>query len=394
MADRRMLSRTILDSDKFLDMSLAAQVLYIHLIMNADDDGFLNNSQKIIRMIGTAKGDFEILVLSEFVIDFGNGICVIKHWKLHNYIRSDRYKPTVYQEELSKLVVGENKIYEIADYCTEALAEVSESFGSNTEALIISNKGSDYSTGILVESSKGSEYSTEILSDSNKSSEDDIEVLVEIQKTSEINTDVLEYNSKSTIYKHHNDEDNNNTEDVEDKDCDNSKLYVEVEHDFSEGNNYGIPSGANMETQDRLGKISIDKNSTGDKCEYVSNASRINVDKNINKIIDQWNSLGICKIANIKNNRRKMLMTRINEYGAEKVLEAIENIKNSEFLRGQNRRGWIITFDWFIRPNNFSKVMEGNYNNKKNSTNVIGFNNFKARDYDFDSLERKLLGWT
>ena len=113
MADRRMISRTILDSDKFLDMPLTTQALYIHLISNADDDGFLNNCQKIIRMIGAARKDFELLISSDFLIRFKNGICVIKHWKLHNYIRADRYKPTVYKDELKMLTVTENKIYRI-----------------------------------------------------------------------------------------------------------------------------------------------------------------------------------------------------------------------------------------------------------------------------------------
>ena len=113
MAEKRMFSKTIIDSDMFLDMPLSTQALYFHLSMRADDDGFLNNSQKVIRMTGASKNDFDILLMKNFIIPFENGICVIKHWRIHNYIRGDRYKPTVHQDELSTLRLEDNKSYSI-----------------------------------------------------------------------------------------------------------------------------------------------------------------------------------------------------------------------------------------------------------------------------------------
>lgn len=111
MAERRMFSKTIIDSDLFLDMPLSTQSLYFHLSMRADDDGFVNNPKKIQRMIGCSEDDLKLLIAKQFLIPFESGVCVIKHWRIHNYIRGDRYKPTVYQEEKSKLHAEKNNVY-------------------------------------------------------------------------------------------------------------------------------------------------------------------------------------------------------------------------------------------------------------------------------------------
>ena len=111
MAERRMFAKTIIDSDAFLDMPLSAQALYFHLSMRADDDGFVNNPKKIQRMVGASDDDCNLLIMNRFIITFESGVVVIKHWKIHNYIQKDRYKPTLYQEEKSLLTENENKAY-------------------------------------------------------------------------------------------------------------------------------------------------------------------------------------------------------------------------------------------------------------------------------------------
>ena len=111
VASRRMFAKTIIDSDAFMDMPLSTQALYFHLSMRADDEGFINNPKKIMRMIGASDDDFKVLSLKNFIIPFESGVVVIKHWKIHNYIQKDRYKPTVYTEEKSKLSVKENGSY-------------------------------------------------------------------------------------------------------------------------------------------------------------------------------------------------------------------------------------------------------------------------------------------
>ena len=105
MAERRMFAKTIVDSDAFLDMPLSSQALYFHLSMRADDDGFVNNPKKIQRMIGCSDDDLKLLIAKSFVLIFDSGVIVIKHWRLHNTLRKDRYKPTIYQEEFKKLIL-------------------------------------------------------------------------------------------------------------------------------------------------------------------------------------------------------------------------------------------------------------------------------------------------
>ena len=111
MAERRMFAKTIIDSDAFLDMPLSTQALYFHLAMRADDDGFINNPKKIQRLIGASEDDLKLLIAKNFIIPFESGIVVIKHWRIHNYIRSDRYKETVYQEERALLEIKDNNAY-------------------------------------------------------------------------------------------------------------------------------------------------------------------------------------------------------------------------------------------------------------------------------------------
>ena len=115
MSERRMFAKTIIDSDAFLDMPLSTQSLYFHLSMRADDDGFINNPRKIQRMIGASDDDMRVLIAKRFIIPFESGIVVIKHWRIHNYIREDRRKETVYQDEMSMLTVKENGAYSISD---------------------------------------------------------------------------------------------------------------------------------------------------------------------------------------------------------------------------------------------------------------------------------------
>lgn len=111
MAERRMFAKTIIDSDAFLDMPLSSHALYFHLSMRADDDGFINNPKKIQRMIGASDDDLKLLIAKNFIIPFESGIVVIKHWRIHNYIRNDRYKSTVYEEEKSMLDTKDNNAY-------------------------------------------------------------------------------------------------------------------------------------------------------------------------------------------------------------------------------------------------------------------------------------------
>lgn len=111
MAERRMFALKIVDSDAFLDMPDSAQNLYFHLAMRADDDGFISNPRKVMRMIGANEDNLKILLAKRFLLTFDTGIVVIKHWRLHNYIAKDRYTETIYKEEKDKLFVKANGAY-------------------------------------------------------------------------------------------------------------------------------------------------------------------------------------------------------------------------------------------------------------------------------------------
>lgn len=124
MAERRMFAKTIIDSDAFLDMPSSAQCLYFHLAMRADDEGFVNAPKKIQRMVGASDDDAKLLLMKKFIIAFDTGVVVIKHWKIHNYIQSDRFKPTAYKEERALLTVKPNGAYTMD---TECIQDVSTS---------------------------------------------------------------------------------------------------------------------------------------------------------------------------------------------------------------------------------------------------------------------------
>lgn len=250
MAERRMFAKTIIDSDAFLEMPMSARLLYYDLGMRADDDGFVNSPKKIMRIIGATNDDMNILIMRKFIIPFDNGVVVIKHWRINNYLRKDRYNETQYIEQKSMLSVDEKGNYHLQD-------------------------------------------------------------------------------------------------------------------------TNGIPNG--LPTVD-TGKVRIGKdiNTITDVIVRPSETKDSPKTKHKN-IVDAWNELSVYGIKPVRSindgsGRDKMLSARIRQYGEDAVFEAIENIKTSDFLQGKNKRGWAITMDWFVRPDNFPKVLEGNYN-EKSATN-------------------------
>ena len=114
MAERRMMSKSIIKSDTFLDMPATTQNLYFHMLLDADDDGFINAPKSIMRMIGAKEDDMKVLVAKQFVIPFESGVVVIKDWKIHNYIQNDRYKPSTLPER-NLLNIQKDKTYTLKD---------------------------------------------------------------------------------------------------------------------------------------------------------------------------------------------------------------------------------------------------------------------------------------
>lgn len=113
MAEKRMFSKQIVDSDAFLDMPVTSRLLYYDLGMRADDDGFVNSPKRIMRLIGASDDDLTVLCSKGFIIPFESGVVVIKHWRINNFIRKDRYKPTPYQEEFELLSLKQNGAYSL-----------------------------------------------------------------------------------------------------------------------------------------------------------------------------------------------------------------------------------------------------------------------------------------
>lgn len=128
MAERRMFAKTIIDSDAFLEMPATSQLLYFHLSMRADDEGFVNKPKSIMRTVGCKDDDLSVLCAKGFIIPFESGVVVIKHWYIHNWIRTDRKHETKYFEEREKLVVKENGAYSANPQCLTDGCQMSDTW--------------------------------------------------------------------------------------------------------------------------------------------------------------------------------------------------------------------------------------------------------------------------
>lgn len=123
MANRRMFSKDVVETDKFLNMPLTSQALYFHLGMEADDDGFVASPKKVQRSIGCSEGDLQILASRGFIIPFESGIVVLVHWKQNNYIQADRYRKTVHKEEAA-LLQNDNYVYHLDPTCIHPVSSL------------------------------------------------------------------------------------------------------------------------------------------------------------------------------------------------------------------------------------------------------------------------------
>lgn len=263
MAQKRMFTMKIVDSDAFLDMPLSTQCLYFHLNMRADDDGFIGNPKRIMKIIGASEDDLRLLIAKRFVLTFEDGVIVIKHWRMHNTLSRDRYAETSYTDEKKMLLLKDNGSYSLTGGNPIDDTRLIERSGRQTQQ-------------------RRNKDATKTLSDIDKG------------------------------------------------------LDIELDKDKEKDNNLIVSKDTIRQTD-------------------------------VRRVIEEWNKLqdvGIVPIRDIKpaSKRCQMLKGRIREYGMDDLLKAMDNIRHSDFLRGENKNGWMITFDWFVKPNNFLKVLEGNYN--------------------------------
>jgi len=123
MANKRMFSLSVVDTDYFLEMPISSRLLYYELGMRADDDGFVDNWKRILMFTGLKEDDLKVLISKQFILPFESGIIVIRHWRLNNYLQKDRIKPTIYQEEKKKLCVDNNNVYKMDTECIHSIEE-------------------------------------------------------------------------------------------------------------------------------------------------------------------------------------------------------------------------------------------------------------------------------
>lgn len=299
MANKRMFTMKIVDSDAFLEMPLSTQCLYFHLNMRADDDGFIGNPKKIMKIVGASEDDLKLLIAKRFVLCFEDGVIVIKHWRMHNTLSQNRYHETQYVDEKSILKLKENGSYSFEN-------------GEEIDDKRLINAKEKYDKKELADKRLANGLQT---ADADSDSDLDLDL---------------------------------------DKDLELDKeLDKEKEEDI----------------------VVVSKDTT---CQTQS----------VRRIVNKWNELSAYGIKGVdritsSSQRYGMLIARIKEYGEDKVVSAIEYIKTSNFLQGKNNRGWSITFDWFVKPSNFPKVLEGNYDNR---TSSVGYQN-KTAEMLQDSYE-------
>lgn len=263
LANKRMFTMKIVDSDAFLDMPLSTQCLYFHLNMRADDDGFIGNPKRIMKITGASEDDLRLLIAKRFVLTFEDGVIVIKHWRMHNTLSRDRYAETSYTDEKKMLLLKDNGSYSLTGGNPIDDTRLIERSGRQTQQ-------------------RRNKDATKTLSDIDKG------------------------------------------------------LDIELDKDIDKDNNLIVSKDTIRQTD-------------------------------VRRVIEEWNKLQDVDIAPIRDikpasKRCQMLKGRIREYGMDDLLKAMDNIRHSDFLRGENKNGWMITFDWFVKPNNFLKVLEGNYN--------------------------------
>lgn len=270
MAKKRMFSLGVLETDAFMDLPLSSQALYFHLCLRADDDGFIGNPKRITQNIGASIDDLKLLVTKRFVIVFEDGVIVIKHWRMHNAIKSDRYIKTNYTEDLALLKIKENGAYSMS-----STPEISD--GSQMDHKWSANGEQMAQTGSV-----------------DKNSID-----IGLVKRSKV-------------------EDSN------------------------------IPSTNNGSFIDNYASQGIFSENLKDEMTVI---------------VDEWNKTGTlpAKKFRLDSERGRNMAARIQENGLNGVLDAMRKVRDSGFCHGDGPKGWVANLDWFLRADNFQKVIEGQF---------------------------------
>lgn len=311
MAERRMFSKRIIESARFLRMPASSRLLYFDLGMRADDDGVVE-AYTVIRATGATEDDFKILVAKNFLKILNEDlVSYITDWSENNRIRPDRKIDSIYKGLL-----------------IQVLPDVE-----------------------LVEKRERADY-----------------------KTSKITYSVQNVDEKAV-----------NTEQK-------NLSCMDWTTNGQPMDNQWTTNGRHRIGKDRIGKDRIGKSSVGEGSVEGGRTNKfVLCEADASRIIHSWNDLGVSSVKSISNNRLALVKARIAEHGLDVFLEAIKSINESPFLLGRNEKGWVITFDWFIKPSNFTKVLEGNYKPRGTQSVVIqqakktASSNFTERKNDIDA---------
>lgn len=162
MAEKRMFSKKIIDTDWFMDMPASTQNLYFHLSMRADDDGFVASPKRIIKLIGATEDDYKVLIAKKFIIPFESGVCVITDWRINNYLRNDRYTETIYKEEKSSLILDEKGKYNLGIPSgipvVSSVYTLSNNINNNSNKGVIGGKEKEEEPILIEEKAKKHKY--------------------------------------------------------------------------------------------------------------------------------------------------------------------------------------------------------------------------------------------
>ena len=307
MAERRMFSKRIIESARFLRMPASSRLLYFDLGMRADDDGVVE-AYTVIRATGATEDDFKILVAKNFLKILNEDlVSYITDWSENNRIRPDRKIDSIYKGLL-----------------IQVLPDVE-----------------------LVEKRERADY-----------------------KTSKITYSVQNVDEKAV-----------NTEQK-------NLSCMDWTTNGQPKDNQRTTNGRHRIGKDRIGKDRIGKSSIGEGSVEGGRTNKfVLCEADASRIIHSWNALGVSSVKSISNNRLTLVKARIAEHGLDAFLEAIKSINECPFLIGQNERGWVITFDWFIKPSNFAKVLEGNYRPRVTQSVIqqTASSNFIERKNDIDA---------
>ena len=383
MSERRMFAKTIIDSDAFLDMPLSAQCLYFHLSMRADDEGFLNNHKKIQRMISASDDDLKILLAKNFIIAFESGVIVIKHWKIHNYIRADRLTKTNYEEERKMLSVKDNGSYTL----NTDIPLLEELSSDDKRKKAYQESSLPYSFEYKIKRvfwGKPCPICNKTLSSAYRTTLPTIQHNIPISKGGKHELENISIVCQSC---------NTSIRDNE-TDCLNNAEVIEYWDKIVKAEKQGIKWFDNPKilddiqltdtcpSSDSIGKDSIVKDSIGN----------INYCQKAQEIVDLYHEHcpSLPKVIKLTDARKKLANARLKEYSEEQIINVFDMAEESEFLKNGSQTWKGANFEWILKPNNFVKILEGNYKNKSTQPKKNQFNDFQQSNYDWDEINREL----